>query len=82
MGIVIYPPHTARVRNPRLVILNAADLRAVDKSRVFLHFSGGILRGTVGAHAEIGIGQRVGRLVNNRAAITAAFPQLYFPLTA
>ena len=71
---VVNAAHAAGVGDIGLVTLDAADLRAVDIPRVFAHFSGGVLRRAVGAHADVGIGQRVGGLVNDRAAVASAFP--------
>ena len=74
LSVIIDTAHTACVGRDRLVALDAADLRAVDIPRVFAHFSSGVMRGAVGAHTDIGIGQRVGGLVNDCPAVASAFP--------
>jgi len=73
--IPLNPTHTAGIRSDRRVTSDAADLRTVHVSCLFAHFYRGIASDAVTAHTEIGICQRIGRLVGEITAITAAFPK-------
>lgn len=61
--------------------MDAAQLGAVDIASIVPGLLGGVFCGAGAAHALIGIGEGVGGLVGQFAAVTAAEPELAAALT-